>query len=433
MTPIEFMGESARTVVAVVESPAAPIWEKEERLAELLRLVDSAGLLCVGTVRQVRNSPDPRTYFGEGKLDELARSVADAAASCVVFDGELTPLQVRSIEEKVGVQVVDRTQLILEIFAGRARTSEGKLQVELARLMYQLPRLTGRGKEMSRLGGGIGTRGPGETKLEVDRQVIRQRIARVRAELEEVRKRRETQRATRRSVPLPLAALVGYTNAGKSTLLNALTGANVVAEDRLFATLDPTIRAITLPSRQRVLLADTVGFIRDLPHHLVAAFRATLEEVSEADVLIHVVDLTSRSYEAQMEAVFQVLESLGARGKPLITAFNKCDAAGPVPSRLYEEYAPAVAISASRGYGLDRLIYQIDRLLAGERIRITLRLPYGAASGLLSSVYDRGAVLAVNYDRDGVVVTAEVEKVSAGRLLSRVTALGGEVLQTEQG
>jgi GTP-binding protein HflX len=409
-------------VLVSVATSVVPRGEREERIQEMRRLADSAGLVIVGEMFQLRESPDPRCFVGSGKLGDLEALRRESGAHIVLFDAELSPVQIRNIENSVGGRAVDRTGLILDLFARRARTAEGKLQVELAQLLYALPRLTGRGASMSRLGGGVGTRGPGETKLEVDRRSIRRRIGLLRREIESLRARRETQRARRRSVPHPVIALVGYTNSGKSTLFNALTSAEVHAEDRLFATLDPTVRALRLPSGQAALLVDTVGFIRDLPHELVAAFRATLEEVSEADVLVHVVDAANPSHPAQMEAATSVLRSLGAAGKPTVTAFNKCDLHRPAESAL-AQYRPAEAISALTGEGLTGLLRRVDECLARDRTEVTLSLPYSRQS-LLPLIHDNGRVIGVQYEGEEIVVRAELPRVWAKRLESALQGAG---------
>jgi len=326
-------------------------------LDELAELVRSAGGRVVGSVVQRLDRPVAATYIGQGKVQEARTLAWELEADLVVVDDELTPAQARNLEKLVEIPVIDRTQLILDIFAQRARTKEGKLQVELAQLTYQLTRLAGRGTAMSRLGGGIGTRGPGETQLETDRRRIRRRIAGIRRELEEVRRTRALQREGRRRTGLPVIALVGYTNAGKSTLMNALTRAGVLAENRLFATLDPTVRRVTLVPGKDALLTDTVGFLRKLPHQLVAAFRATLEEVQEADILLHVVDASQPDVHEQMEAVAAVLDELGALDKPMVTAYNKLDiVADRAQVESWAQSTPnAMAISAKTGLGLDRL------------------------------------------------------------------------------
>lgn len=335
----------------------------EEHFEEFRRLVESAGAEVVAEVVQKRDRPDPATFIGKGKVEEVKKIAEETRANLVIFASNLRPVQQRNLEERIGVRVIDRTQLILDIFAQRARTKEGMLQVELAQLTYLLPRLTGRGTEMSRLGGVIGTRGPGETKLEMDRRRIRRRIQKIREELEEVRRHRELHRKQRRELGLPVVSLVGYTNAGKSTLFNRLTKADVYVDDRLFATLDPTVRRLSMDSNETVLLSDTVGFIRRLPPNLVAAFRATLEEVREATALVHVVDSSSPMMLEQMEEVERTLKAIGAGGKPTVVAFNKIDlldgAQLEALRRRAEQYPHAVLISALKGWGLEELKREI--------------------------------------------------------------------------
>lgn len=389
----------------------------DEDLEELAELVRSAGGEPVGAIVQPLDRPRARYYIGSGKAAELKQLVWESTADVVIFDAELTPAQARNLEKLLDVRVVDRTQLILDIFAQRAHSKEGKLQVELAQLTYLLPRLVGAGVELSRLGGGIGTRGPGETQLEVDRRRIRQRIRDIRKELQSVRRTRAVQRSGRRRGGLPLIALVGYTNAGKSTLMNALTDAEVEAEDRLFATLDPTVRRMTLGDGRHALLADTVGFIRKLPHQLVAAFRATLEEVQDADVLLHVVDASNPEAPEQIAAVEAVLDELHVLDKPMVTAFNKLDAAAD--ARAVDEWARSVpggvAVSAARGINFDELRAALADALPEKLERHTFRIPY-AAGGALSALQEQGRILELDYEGDGVVVDAEVEPKLLGRL-----------------
>lgn len=406
--------QPTKALIVTVDSPLTPSFEREERMEEMRRLADTAGLLVVGELTQTRHSPDPKYFLGRGKIGDLESLRAETGAEIVVFDAELTPVQIRNIEDIVGARLADRTQVILDIFAMRAATSEGKLQVELAQLLYALPRLRGRGVELSRLGGGIGTRGPGETKLETDRRVIRRRIARLQKEIDALKSRRGIQRLRRSTVPYPIIALVGYTNSGKSTLLNALTHSSILAEDRLFATLDPTVRRLHLPSGQTALLVDTVGFIRGLPHELVAAFRATLEEVVEAGVLVHVVDSSNPSYKAQMEVVSGLLESLGVETRPTVLAFNKSDVCR-VPDSELEGYKPAVRISALSGEGLDSLLATIDRCLETDRLEFVFTLPYSKQS-LLPVMYENGKVKLVRYGEESIVVTAELPGVCARRI-----------------
>lgn len=397
------------------DDPGQTIYSFEE----LARLADTAGADVLGQMFQRRNKPDTVTFLGRGKTEELAELCRDNDAGLAIFDRELSAVQARNLEEITGVRIIDRTQLILDIFAGRARTREGKLQVELAQLNYLLPRLTGRGAAMSRLGGGIGTRGPGETKLEVDRRRIRKRIADLNAEIREVKKHRDLLRRSRREIPVPLAALVGYTNAGKSTILRELTGAGVLVEDKLFATLDPTTRRIVLPNNEVILLTDTVGFIQNLPHHLVAAFRATLEEVVEADLLLHVVDASHPNAEKQIEAVERVLESLGAADKPFIMVYNKIDLLpeGTLPPS--ERGRPSVALSAQKRLGFEGLLGSIERAFISRRLRKTFFVPYGK-SGVLPLLHEKGKVLREEHGEKGVTLDVEIEVVWANRVESRI-------------
>jgi GTP-binding protein HflX len=362
----------------LVASPS-PGLDADESLAEFRELVNSAGGLIAAELMQRRARPDPATLIGSGKVEEIAGVAASVEADLVLFDHDLSPTQLRNLEAALPCRVLDRTQLILDIFARHARTSEGKLQVELAQLEYMLPRLTGRGKAMSQLGGGIGTRGPGETQLETDRRKIQRRIDQVKLDLESVRRVRHQQRQRRESVPVPTIALVGYTNAGKSTLFNRLTGAQVLSSSRMFATLDPKLRAIELPSRRKVLLSDTVGFIRNLPHTLVTSFRATLEEVRQAEVLLHIRDAASTYGEEQKSQVEKVLGELEALDKPRIEVLNKIDLlanherAGLL-SRL--QTGSEIAVSAHTGEGIDTLLAAIDTALRSDPVLdAELRVP----------------------------------------------------------
>jgi GTP-binding protein HflX len=374
-------------------SPARAAWSRspteldaEESLAEFRELVASAGGVVAAEVMQRRARPDPATLIGSGKVEEIAGIAASVEADLVLFDHDLTPTQLRNLEAVLPCRVLDRTQLILDIFARHARTSEGQLQVELAQLEYLLPRLTGKGKAMSQLGGGIGTRGPGETKLETDRRGIQRRIDRLKLDLEAVRRVRKQQRGRRESVPVPTVALVGYTNAGKSTLFNQLTGAQVLQSPKMFATLDPKLRAIELPSRRKVLLSDTVGFIRNLPHTLVTSFRATLEEVAQAEVLLHVRDAASTYGEEQKTQVERVLDELECLSKPRIEVLNKIDLLGEHERNGLLERSEAgaeVAVSARTGEGMDALLTAIDRALHSDPvIDATLRVPQQEGAAL---------------------------------------------------
>ncbi len=369
----------------------------EQSLRELCELVKTAGGEVVLEVVQNKSDIEAATYMGEGKLEEIKAAAETLGADAVVFDDELSPVQTRNISDFLGIKVIDRTMLILDIFAMRAKSGEGKLQVELAQLRYRLPRLRGMGTALSRTGGGIGTRGPGETRLESDRRHIRRRISALEDEIREIAKHRGLIRARRKKDGVITAALVGYTNAGKSTLLNALTNANVFAEDKLFATLDPTSRAITLDDNRKILLVDTVGFIRKLPHHLIEAFKSTLEEAVVADMLIHVIDASDEDAESRIAVVEQVLDSLGAMGKPIIEVFNKCDACGAEeyvfsPNRVY--------ISAKYGKNTDKLLYEIAKAAPGKKARVKALIPYSEGA-LMSELHETQKVLSEEYTERG--------------------------------
>jgi GTP-binding protein HflX len=382
----------------------------EESMAELAVLTASAGAIVEDTLLQARPAPDAATLIGSGKLEELREHVRFHAADLVVFDSELTPTQLRNLERILDCRVVDRTQLILDIFARRARTREGQLQVELAQLNYLLPRLTGRGAAMSRLGGGIGTRGPGETQLETDRRRIYRRLKKLEENLEAVRSGRSIQRRQRQSVPLETVALAGYTNAGKSTLFNRLTGAEVAADARMFATLDPTVRHIVLPSRRKALLSDTVGFIRNLPTTLVKAFRATLEEVVEASLILHVVDASSPVAAQNIEHVEKVLAEIGAGEKQTLLVLNKIDAAAK-DSEAAVDAIPgsdrAVRVSARTGEGIAELLAEIDKRLSLDPMaHHTFRIPAGDGNAL-HLLHERARVTATRYSGEFCEVEAD--------------------------
>jgi len=368
-------------------------------LRELERLTETAAAEVIARVVQFRNRKDPAWLIGRGKAEEIAQLAEESEADLIIFDQELSPAQIRNLEQLFPCKVIDRTQLILDIFAKRAQTKEGRIQVELAQLEYMLPRLAGRGKELSRLGGGIGTRGPGEKKLETDRRHIRRQIRELKKELEEVRKHRRLHHARRKKTGLPQVALVGYTNAGKSTLLNRLTGAGVLAEDQLFATLDPTTRLLRLPSGKNVLLTDTVGFIRQLPHHLVAAFRSTLEQVKEADLLLHVIDSSHPEADDQMKVVEWVLEELGASHLPVLKVYNKSDRQ-EVPILGFTDQE-AIAVSALRDRDLERLKEKIDQLLREEWLEGAVKLPVERGD-LISELYAKAEVRSSKVD--GVIM-----------------------------
>jgi GTP-binding protein HflX len=395
--------------------------DSEESLEELATLADSAGAIVVARIIQARPTMDTATLIGSGKVEEIRQQVEGDAIDTVVFDQELTPTQLRNLERRLGVKVIDRTQLILDIFARRARTREGQLQVELAQLNYLLPRLAGRGTQMSRLGGGIGTRGPGETQLETDRRRIGSRITKLKHEIERVRATRGVQRSQRQAVPLSTIGLVGYTNAGKSTLFNRLTGAGVLADAKMFATLDPTVRQIRLPSQRRVLLSDTVGFIRNLPTTLVDAFRATLEEVTAAALLLHVVDITSPTAAEQTAHVLKVLGEIGAESTPEILVLNKCDRLNAedraadletLTHRFMGETArqnatSAALISGYTGEGIPQLLQLIDKQLVQDPVaRQKFRLPLGEGRAL-HLLHERAAVLSKHYEEHYCEVVAD--------------------------
>ena len=391
----------------------------DESLAEFRELVASAGAVVVAEVMQRRSRPDPATLIGSGKVEEIAGVAASTEAGLVLFDHDLTPTQLRNLEAALPCRVLDRTQLILDIFARHARTSEGKLQVELAQLEYMLPRLTGKGKAMSQLGGGIGTRGPGETKLETDRRQIQSRIDHLKGEVESVRRVRHQQRQRRESVPVPTVALVGYTNAGKSTLFNCLTGAAVLQSPRMFATLDPKLRAIELPSRRKILLSDTVGFIRNLPHTLVTAFRATLEEVAQAEVLLHVRDANSTYREEQKTQVEKVLGELECLDKPLIEVLNKIDLLGEHERLGLQGRSGTggeVAVSARTGDGMDALLKAIDEALHSDPvIEAELRVPQHEG-GVLAAIEAGTVIHTREYEGNLVRLTVSGPASLLGRL-----------------
>lgn len=383
--------------------------DTRESLDELEELAKTAGAVTVGRVVQNRESFHPGTYIGKGKIEELKMLADELKATGVVCDDELSPAQLKNLEDALQIKVIDRTVMILDIFAARATTREGKIQVELAQLRYRATRLIGLGSSLSRLGGGIGTRGPGEKKLEIDRRLIKDRISILRKELEGVKQARETIRKSRTKNPIPVVAIVGYTNAGKSTLLNTLTDAKILAEDKLFATLDPTTRNLALESGQQILLTDTVGFIRKLPHHLIEAFKSTLEEAKYADIILHVVDASNPVYDKQMFIVYETLETLGVKEKPIITAFNKVD-------RLEEDMIikdlkadKTVKISAKNGTNLPELLDEIEETLRSQKMLIEKVFPYSEA-GKIQAIRKYGQLLCEEYQEEGIYVEAYVPK-----------------------
>lgn len=384
----------------------------EASLDELEALLETAGGLCEAKVLQNRHTPDPHCFIGEGKAEEVRQLVENTGATLVVFDNDLSPAQIRSLEELTQATVLDRSALILDIFAQRAKTAEGRLQVELAQYQYLLPRLSGMGKSMSRLGGGIGTRGPGETKLETDRRHIRDRITRLRAELDEVRRVRGVQRERRLKNSIPVVALVGYTNAGKSTLLNQLTNAGIPANDRLFDTLDTTTRRLRVSDHLEILLSDTVGFISKLPHDLIEAFQATMEELQYADLLLHIIDASDPEREAHIKVVDGLIEKLAKPGVPVLRCYNKADLLQDITVLPIGE--KNIPMCARNGIGMDELLTRIEETLLGQLHHVTLLLPYAQAS-VLETLHDQAQVLRTEYGAEGV----EVEVVCNDELFGR--------------
>ena len=384
----------------------------DETLEELEALLETAGGFCTGKVLQNRAVPDSHSFIGEGKALEVKMLVEATASTMVVFDNELSPGNIRALEDIIGVTVLDRSALILDIFAQRAKTKEGRLQVELAQYKYLLPRLSGMGHSLSRQGGGIGTRGPGETKLESDRRHIRERIHRLEEELEQVRKVRGVQRERRKKNSVPVVAIVGYTNAGKSTLLNHLTGAGIPANNRLFDTLDTTSRQLTVSDNLDVILSDTVGFIAKLPHHLVNAFHATLEELEYADLLLHVIDSADPNRDEHIEVVDKLIAKLAKPGTPVLRCYNKADLVSP-------EDLPAgrdvVYISAKRGMGMEKLLKAIESALGQARHHVLVRLPY-AMGGMVEKIHSGAKVHSVEYTGDGIEVDCVVDDILYGRV-----------------
>lgn len=389
----------------------------EETLEELEALLETAGGFCTGKVLQNRHTPDSHSFIGEGKAQEVRMLAEFTEATMVVFDNELSPGNIRALEEIIGLPVLDRSALILDIFAQRARTKEGRLQVELAQYQYLLPRLSGMGKSLSRQGGGIGTRGPGETKLESDRRHIRERISRLQQELEQVRQVRSVQRQRRQKNAVPVVALVGYTNAGKSTLLNQLTGAGIPANNRLFDTLDTTSRLLTVSDNLDVILSDTVGFIAKLPHHLVDAFRATLEELEYADVLLHVIDSADPHRTEHVAVVERLIAKLAKPGTPVIECYNKADLVSPEDIPVGQD---KVAVSASLGTGMDTLRAAIEAAVGHGRHHILVTLPY-SQGGLVQTLHDGAQVLNVEYTGEGIQVETVVDPILYGRLRDYLT------------
>lgn len=388
----------------------------EETLEELEALLETAGGFCTAKVLQNRHTPDAHSFIGEGKAQEVRMLAQATESTMVIFDNELSPGNIRALEEIIGVPVLDRSALILDIFAQRAKTKEGRLQVELAQNKYLLPRLSGMGTSLSRQGGGIGTRGPGETKLETDRRLIRERINRLETELEQVRQVRSTQRERRIKNSIPVVAIVGYTNAGKSTLLNKLTGAGIPANNRLFDTLDTTSRQLTVSDNLDVILSDTVGFIAKLPHHLVNAFHATLEELEYADLLLHVIDAADPNREEHIAVVDKLIAQLAKPGTPVLRCYNKADLVSPEEIPTGED---VVAISAASGAGCDALLHAIEGALNHARHHVVMCLPY-SMGGQVETLHNNARVIRVEYSAEGIEVEAVLDDILYGRLRNYV-------------
>ena len=389
----------------------------DETIEELEALLETAGGVCTGKILQNRHTPDAHSFIGEGKAEEVRMLAEFTEATMVVFDNELSPGHIRALEEIMGVPVLDRSALILDIFAQRAKTKEGRLQVELAQYKYLLPRLSGMGKNLSRQGGGIGTRGPGETKLESDRRHIRERISRLEHELEQVRQVRGVQRERRQKNSVPVVAIVGYTNAGKSTLLNKLTDAGIPANNRLFDTLDTTSRQLKVSDNLEVILSDTVGFIAKLPHHLVDAFRATLEELEYADLLLHVIDSADPNREEHIQVVDKLIDKLAKPGTKTLRCYNKADLVSPEEIPIGED---VVRISAKQGFGMEDLLKTIEKTLDQGRHHIVVTLPY-SMGGMLDTLHSGAQVLNVDYTGEGIVVETIVDPILYGKLSQYIT------------
>ena len=389
----------------------------EQTLEELEALLETAGGFCTGKMLQNRHTPDSHSFIGEGKAQEVRMLVEATESTMVVFDNELSPGNIRALEEIIGVTVLDRSALILDIFAQRAKTREGRLQVELAQYQYLLPRLSGMGKSLSRQGGGIGTRGPGETKLESDRRHIRERIARLQNELEQVRQVRQVQRERRMKNSVPVVAIVGYTNAGKSTLLNHLTDAGIPANNRLFDTLDTTSRQLTVSDNLDVILTDTVGFIAKLPHHLVEAFHATLEELQYADLLLHVIDASDENRQEHIQVVERLIGKLAKEGTPVLQCYNKADLVEKTDIPVGED---VIAISAKNGAGMENLKKAIEKALGHSRHHVVVTLPY-AMGGMVDTLHSNAQVLHVEYTAEGIEVETVLDPILYGRLREYIT------------
>ncbi|MDO8885404.1 GTPase HflX [Candidatus Oleimmundimicrobium sp.] len=400
-----------KVILVTLQQPSQKIWEIEDSIRELEQLSATARAKVVGKLIQQREKPHPKTYIGIGKAKEIANLSKKLGATSIIFNNNLTPSQQGNLEEIINLKIIDRTALILDIFARHAHSNEGKLQVELAQLNYRLPRLKGKGMELSRLGGGIGTRGPGETKLEVDRRKINQRIQHLKKELEELDKRRSLQRKQRKKNQIFLISIVGYTNAGKSTLLNVLTSADVLVKDRLFATLDSTSRKLILPSKQKVVISDTVGFISNLPNQLIASFKSTLDEIRETDLILHVINLSSPMMEEQIAAVENILSDIGATGKPQINVFNKIDAINErLLKRIKRKFPDALYISALKNLNIEILLKKIDEIITQNAVKITLKIPYNE-NKIFQKVYQLGRVISKKKFSDGNILVIEIPEI----------------------
>jgi GTP-binding protein HflX len=408
-------------------------WKAEDDCGELRELAASSGVVCVGEVTCHRDKPTAGYFIGKGKAEEIASLCRQKNADVVIFNDDLSSAQQRNLEDIIQTKVIDRTQLVLDIFAQRAKSLEGKVQVELAQLEYMLPRLTGKGILLSRLGGGIGTRGPGEQKLEVDRRRIRRRISRLSGELDLLHRRRKTLRENRKSHALPTIAIIGYTNAGKSTLLNTITHSDVAVQDKVFTTLDPTTRRFILPNGQRVLFTDTVGFLHNLPHHLIEAFKATLEEVVEATLLLHVLDISDRCVHQHSDAVNEVLRQLGASDRPIITALNKVDLVEDerLIDNLLRELGSNIAICAKSGLGLGKLFEVVTENLS-SLVTVVRFLVSPSQMNIVSRVYEEGTVLAKEYKNGNIFIEAQIPVALAERILPHVKVIGGGERQGQE-
>lgn len=404
----EILHEVVERVILVGVALQRKEEETKDSIDELEDLAKTAGAVTVGKIIQNRDKVHPGTYVGKGKIEEIKAAIEDTRATGIICDDELSPAQLGNLEQELDTKVVDRTILILDIFAKHAHTKEGKLQVELAQLKYNLSRLAGLGTSLSRLGGGIGTRGPGEKKIEMDRRHVRERLNILNASLEEIKKHTDLLRENRKKLGKPMIAIVGYTNAGKSTILNQLTNAGVLQEDKLFATLDPTTRNLELPDGKEVLLTDTVGFVRKLPHHLIKAFKSTLEEAAFADLLIHVVDSSNLQVERQMEVVYETLEKLGAGDKPVFTVFNKIDKEGADLGLTDTKAFKNLHISATNGIGFEEMLKTLEDKLREDKIFIKTTIPYDKGS-TLQAIRNYGQIMKETYENDGTYVEAYVD------------------------